>query len=73
MKKVARMLNTRLPQLLNSIRIPVTNAMSESLNSKIQWIKYTAHGFKSREGFKTAIYFHCGGLNLYPATHRNSR
>jgi hypothetical protein len=26
-----------------------------------------ACGFRNREHFKAAIYFHCGGLNLYPA------
>jgi len=36
------------------------------LNAKIQWIKYTARGFRNRENFKTAIYFHCGALDLYP-------
>jgi len=30
-----------------------------------------AYGFRNREHFKTAIYFHCGGLNLYPVTHKN--
>ena len=35
--------------------------------SKIQTIKKRAYGFRNKEHFKTAIYFHCGGLNLYPA------
>ena len=65
-KNVAKMLKRRLPNLLTYFRHPITNAMSESLNAKIQWIKYTAHGFRSREGFRNAIYFHCGGLDLYP-------
>lgn len=71
-KKVAKTLKSRLANLLTYCRIPITNAASESLNSKIQWIKYTARGFRSRQGFKTAILFHCGGLDLYPATHTNS-
>jgi transposase len=66
LKKVARMLKERLPNLLTYLKHPITNAMSESLNAKIQWIKYTARGFRSRSGFRTAIYFHCGGLDLYP-------
>lgn len=66
MKKVAKTLKHRLANLLTYCRIPITNATSESLNSKIQWIKYTARGFRSREGFRTAIFFHCGGLDLYP-------
>ncbi len=28
-----------------------------------------AYGFRNREHFKTAIYFHCGGLDLYPTAH----
>lgn len=46
----------------------ITNAVSEGLNSKIQTIKKRAYGFRNKEHFKTAIYFHCGGLALYPAS-----
>ena len=28
-----------------------------------------AYGFRNRDHLKTAIYFHCGGLDLYPGTH----
>ena len=65
-KDVATMLKRRFANLITYFKHPITNAMSESLNAKIQWIKYTAHGFRSREGFRRAIYFHCGGLDLYP-------
>ena len=41
-------------------------AMAEGLNSKIMSIKRRAGGFRNPENFKTAIYFHCGGLSLYP-------
>ena len=54
----------RCPPVRGKSRI--TNATAEGLNSKIQWIRYTARGFRNRENFKTAIYFHCGGLDLYP-------
>ena len=36
---------------------PITNAVSEGLNSKIQWVKYTARGFRNFANFVTAIYF----------------
>lgn len=62
----ARMLNKRLENVLSYLRHGVTNAVTEGLNSKIQWIRYTARGFRNRLNFKTAIYFHCGGLDLYP-------
>jgi transposase len=47
----------------------ITNAAAEGLNSKIQTIKKMAYGYRNKEHFKTAIFFHCGGLQLYPATH----
>jgi transposase len=63
----ARMLKRRLPNVLTYLKYGITNAVSESLNSKIQWVKYTARGFRNFENFRTAIYFHCGGLDLAPA------
>jgi len=62
----ARMLKSRLPNILTYPKHGITNATSESLNSKIQWVKYTARGFRNFQNFITAIYFHCGGLNLAP-------
>ena len=47
----------------------ITNAAAEGLNSRIQAIRVSARGFRNRENFKTAIYFHCGGLQLHPQTH----
>lgn len=64
----AKMIKTHLKNILTYLTHPITNALSESLNSKIQWVKYTARGFRNRDNFKTAIYFHCGGLDLLPAT-----
>lgn len=64
--RLAHTLKRRLDTLLNYCKWPISNAVSEALNSKIQWIKYTARGFGSREGYRRAIYFHCGALELYP-------
>jgi transposase len=55
-----------IDNILTYFQHPVTNAMSEGLNSKIQKIKSMAGCFRNLENFKTAIYFHCGGLELYP-------
>lgn len=65
-KKVARMLKSRLENIVSYCRYPITNGVAEGLNSKIMTIKRKACGFANREHFKTAIYFHCGGLSLYP-------
>lgn len=67
--KVARLIKRHLPNVLTYFAHPITNAVCEGLNSKIQTIKKRAYGFRNKEHFKTAIYFHCGGLQLYPATH----
>ena len=54
--------------LLSYFAHPITNAGAEGLNSRIQAIKVSARGYRNREHFKTAIYFHLGGLQLYPTT-----
>ena len=64
------MIKRHLHGILNAIVLGVTNARSEGINSRIQWIKYTARGFRNRDRFRTAIYFHLGGLDLYPEFHR---
>lgn len=64
--KVAKMLKRHLENILTYLRHPITNAMTEGLNSKIQLLKYNAHGFRSFENFRNRILFFCGKLNLYP-------
>jgi transposase len=64
--KVAQMIKRHLPNVLTYFRHRITNAMSEGIAGKIQALKKAANGFRNRENFKTAIYFHCGGLDLYP-------
>jgi transposase len=69
MIEVARMLKRRLENIITYLRHRITNAASESINSKIQWVKYTARGFRNKKNFQTAIYFHCGGLDMAPSCH----
>ena len=66
-KEVASMLKRRFENIITYVRHQITNAASESLNSKIQWVKYTARGFRNKQNFINAIYFHCGGLDLAPS------
>ena len=65
-RKAARTVRGHIDNILTYYQHPVTNAMSEGLNSQIQKIKSLACGFRNTQNFKTAIYFHCGGLDLYP-------
>jgi transposase len=66
--KLAKMLKAHLANILTYLRIPITNAAAEGLNSKIQLIKYRARGYRNADRFERAIFFHLGGLDLSP-TH----
>jgi transposase len=66
MIEVAGMLKRRFENIITYLKHRITNAASESINAKIQWVKYTARGFRNKQNFIDAIYFHCGGLQLAP-------
>ena len=68
-KKVARMVRDHLEQVLNYFVHRVTNAYSEGLNSIIQALVKRANGYRNRERLKRDLYFHLGGLDLYPVIH----
>ena len=65
-KKVARMIKAHLPQVLNFFIHRITNAFSEGINSMIQEIIKRANGYRNRDRLKRDLYFHLGGLDLYP-------
>ena len=66
MKRAAKTIKNHMEGIVNAIYHGVTNARSESINSRIQWVKYTARGFRNPERFRHAIYFHLGGLDMAP-------
>lgn len=66
MKKVAATLKAHLWGIVNAITLGVHNGHAESNNARIQRIKARACGFRNRQRFRNAIYFHCGGLDLMP-------
>jgi len=66
MVKAAYTLKNHLDNIVTYAKHHITNALGESLNAKIEKVKRLACGFRNREHYKTAIYFHCGGLDLYP-------
>jgi len=70
----AKLIARHLPNVLTYFAHRITNAVAEGLNSKIATVQKRACGFRNRDHFKIAVYFHCGGLNLYPtsATHRKA-
>ncbi|MEM1228787.1 MAG: transposase [Planctomycetota bacterium] len=58
-----------------ALMVPVYgyNAVAEGVNSKIMSIKRRVGGFRNVENFKIAIFFYCGGLDLYPRQNRMDR
>lgn len=66
MKTVARSIKERLQNVVSYCTHRITNAVAEGMNSKIMSIKRRVGGFRNRQNFKTAIFFYCGGLSLYP-------
>ena len=63
-KRTACMMKKYLYGILGFARHRFTNARTEGMNSKIQLLKHRARGYRNRENFRTAILFHCGGLNM---------
>ena len=67
MVAVARLLKQRFENIVTYLSMPITNALAESINAKVQWVKYQARGFRNESRFARAIYFHCAGLDLSPS------
>lgn len=66
MIKVGKMIKNHLGGIVNAVVHGVTNAAAEGYNSVVQKLKVRACGYRNRDRFKNAIYFHLGGLDLYP-------
>lgn len=66
-KKVARMCKRHLSNILTFFEHRHTNGPMEGLNNAIQGLIKKAYGYRNKERFKTDIFFHLGGLDLYPA------
>lgn len=47
MIKVARMLKGRFENIITYLKPRITNATGESLNARIQWVKFTARGHRN--------------------------
>ena len=65
-RRTAATLKRHVAGMLRYCQHPITNGATEGINSKIMTIKRKACGFRNPQNFETAIYFHCGGLDLYP-------
>ena len=65
-KKVARMFKAHLKNILTYFRLHITNGPAEAINSRIQQLVQQSCGYRNRDRFKRDVFFHLGGLDLYP-------
>ncbi|MCP4267559.1 MAG: ISL3 family transposase [Candidatus Brocadiaceae bacterium] len=64
--KVAKMLERHIERILNYFDNPISNGVSEGLNSKIQFIKSAARGVHTFKSYRNRILFYCGKLDMKP-------
>ena len=66
MVKLGQTVRNHLWGILNAVMAGASNSLAENLNNRIQKIKARANGFRNRQRMINTIYFHLGGLDLYP-------
>jgi len=64
MIEAAEMVVRHLDGILNYITHPITNAMSEGINSMVQSLKHSAKGLPNFVSFRTRILFFLGQLDM---------
>ena len=75
-KRVALTVKSHITNILTYYTHRITNSAAEGINSLIDAIQRLSRGFRNQEHFKTAVYFHCGGLPLnagFPAPRSHGR
>ena len=65
-KKVAEMVKRHIQGVMNYFAHPITNAVSEGLNSTLQLLKQRGRGYRNFDNFQVVVLFRCGGLCMYP-------
>ena len=66
-QKFANTFRTHWSEIIHFVESNITNAILESINSKIQLAKRRARGFRNVKNYISMIYFLCGKLTFsYP-------
>lgn len=68
MIKAAKSLKLHIDDIVTYAKHRITNALGESINAKIVNTNRMTCGLSNRQHYRSAIFFHCGGLDLYPYT-----
>jgi transposase len=70
LRRVGKLVDSHFQGILDAKLEGKTNAIAESLNSKIQEVRTIARGFKSFDRYRFNTLFYCGGLQLLPQKTR---
>jgi len=65
-KRVVRLLKSHWDNIVTYFRYHLSNAAAEGINSRIQQLIQKSCGYRNRDRFKRDVFFHLGGLDLYP-------
>lgn len=66
-QQVARTIKMHQWGILNAIVLQASNGGAESIHGRVQMVKARSRGCRNRQRFRSAICFHLGDLDLYPA------
>ena len=69
-RRVARIIRNYWDAVTNAAVSGISSANAEGFNATIQKIKRRANGYRNRENFRLAIYFHLGGPDMTPESLR---
>lgn len=61
-KELAKKVNSRMEQILNTVKYKISNALIESFNNKIKGLIKKSYGFRNIENMKDLIYISCSDL-----------
>ncbi len=59
-------LNQHMWGIANAVALKTDNSPPGTVSQSINTVQTRAHGFRNKQRFRNAIYFHLGGLLLYP-------
>jgi len=65
-QEAAKTIKNHIDNIVTYSRHRITNALAEGMNAKIEKVKRMACGFRNRAHYRMAIFFHCGGLDIFP-------
>lgn len=65
-RHAAQTIKNQFWSILNAVILELLNGPAESIYSGIKTVRVRSRGFRNNKRLANTIYFHLGGLDLYP-------